>query len=67
QGNMLTKSKIKQINLLEPMLYEEPEKAVEPENSVTNEAKDNRVTEPKVIEDNGEDPEMDDTGQASLF
>jgi topoisomerase-4 subunit A len=67
QGNMLTKSKIKQINLLEPLPYVEPQKADEPVNLPVNETNDKIDSERKVIEDNGEDPEMDDTGQARVF
>jgi topoisomerase-4 subunit A len=76
-GNQLTKEKINQINLLEPLPYEAPEEVhaddievVDEETLTTNidSEKDGKPTENKNLDNNnGEDPEVDDTGQASLF
>ncbi|WP_431157686.1 DNA gyrase/topoisomerase IV subunit A [Winogradskyella poriferorum] len=75
-GNQLTKEKINQINLLEPLPYEAPQEVhaddlevvdevtVEPENK--NEAQEQQ-TQQNTKDANTEDPEVDDTGQASLF
>jgi len=81
QGNMLTKSKIKQINLLEPIAFE-LEEVVEkdtPEeqdaDSHTDARTHNEQSRSKGNETNAslgnhnddEEPGVDDTGQASLF
>ncbi|MCA0152975.1 DNA gyrase/topoisomerase IV subunit A [Winogradskyella vincentii] len=80
-GNQLTKEKINQINLLDPLPYEAPEEVhadelevvdeqmVEPkpsENIATSEDAANTTTEQNNPLD-GSDPEIDDSGQASLF
>jgi topoisomerase-4 subunit A len=67
QGNMLTKSKIKQINLLASIPYvEETPVPVEQLSSSSVDVSKPMAT-PNSIKDAGEDPELDDTGQASLF
>ncbi|MCA0132672.1 DNA gyrase/topoisomerase IV subunit A [Winogradskyella alexanderae] len=76
-GNQLTKEKINQINLLEPLPYEAPEEVhaddievVDEETLTTNinSEIDGKPAENKNLDNNnGEDPEVDDTGQASLF
>ncbi|BAO56149.1 DNA gyrase/topoisomerase IV subunit A [Nonlabens marinus] len=73
QGNMLTKEKVKQINLLDPLPYVEPD--VE-EVEVVEEEEDEKTTGPaeattsKLTTDSDEtddDSPIDDKGQASLF
>jgi len=57
-GNQLTTEKIKTINLLEPLPYEEPK------------IEDIEVPNPEIIKgvnDSGESPKIDDDGQTSLF
>lgn len=57
-GNQLTTDKIKQINLLDPLPYEEPE------------INDMDLVEEEIIEDNESDPDVDNTkesGQITLF
>ena len=74
QGNMLTKSKIKQINLLDPLPYEPEEETpaqvveVKEEEAVDSElvAKDESKSSAQN-KDDLPDPEIDDTGQSSLF
>jgi topoisomerase-4 subunit A len=75
QGNMLTKSKIKQINLLDPLPYE-PEETIpaqevevnqeEVVNPKSNTNEDESISTSKVGP-NEPDPGIDDTGQSSLF
>ena len=80
-GNQLTKEKINQINLLNPLPYEAPEEVhadelevvdeqmVEPkpsENMVASEDAVNTTTELNNPLDDS-DPDIDDSGQASLF
>ncbi|GAL76847.1 topoisomerase IV subunit A [Nonlabens ulvanivorans] len=77
QGNQLTKSKVKQINWLDPLPFEEPETtpAVEVEVndetvvSTTEPSNANAAAKPnkEVKDDNAPDPDIDDSGQASLF
>jgi len=75
-GNQLTKEKINQINLLEPLPYEAPQEVhaddlevvdevtIGPENkSVSQEQQTQQTTK----DTDTKDPEVDDTGQASLF
>ena len=85
-GNQLTKDKINQINLLDPLPFEAPEEVHADELEVVDEeqvnavAKDTREAEVKVDldikpkteapepkEDTEENPDVDDSGQASLF
>ena len=78
QGNQLTKSKVKQINWLESLPYEEPEitPAIEvevvEENIVAATITNEESTSGKPVieidkEDDKPDPDIDDSGQASLF
>jgi topoisomerase-4 subunit A len=85
-GNQLTKDKINQINLLEPLPFEAPEEVYADELEVVDEeqvtAEVSGTTEaevkvdldpkpktdtPKPKEDTEENPDVDDSGQASLF
>lgn len=74
-GNQLTKDKINQINLMDPLPYDAPEEVHADDLEVVDEE---TVSSADVIENNnpsktvdaqksGEEPEVDDTGQASLF
>ncbi|PQJ32463.1 DNA topoisomerase IV [Nonlabens arenilitoris] len=78
QGNQLTKSKVKQINWLDPLPFEEPQ--TKPANEVevndetvvstTDTSKNNTTatsSNPEIKDDNAPDPDIDDSGQASLF
>ena len=72
QGNMLTKEKVKQINLLDPLPYEEPEveevEVVEEEEDEPNENSIPTSSTSNCNDDNSdEDSPIDDKGQASLF
>ncbi|WP_438962989.1 DNA gyrase/topoisomerase IV subunit A [Nonlabens sp.] len=76
QGNQLTKSKVKQINWLEPLPYEEPEATPAQEDkqevTATENSSHSTVTNLKQLPDSNSDgdepdPGIDDTGQASLF
>ncbi|WP_124980634.1 DNA gyrase/topoisomerase IV subunit A [Nonlabens xiamenensis] len=76
QGNMLTKSKVKQINLLDPLPYE-PEENVPAQDIDVNDEEDvnqHESSETQAKADNSTkastdepDPNIDDTGQSSLF
>ncbi len=78
-GNQLTKDKINQINLLEPLPYEAPEEVpaeaieVVDETDVSSEPADETASETQKpstdtkASSEGEDPNFDDSGQASLF
>jgi topoisomerase-4 subunit A len=74
QGNMLTKEKVKQINLLDPLPYEEPEveevEVVEEDNEEDEEnlnpTADSQKDNASGDEDDDDLP-IDDKGQASLF
>ena len=57
-GNQLTTDKLKQVNLLEPLPYEEPEEIIPEELEVAGET---------GIEMNDEDIQLDDDGQITLF
>jgi len=57
-GNQLTTDKLKQVNLLELLPYEEPEEVVPEELEVAGETE---------IEMNDEDIQLDDDGQITLF
>lgn len=57
-GNQLTTDKLKQVNLLEPLPYEEPEEVVPEELEVASET---------AIEMNDEDIQLDEDGQITLF
>lgn len=67
QGNMLTKAKVKQINLLDSIPFTPveaiPEEVVEEEITPKSDTTDSDV--PK--DPNAPDPEIDDTGQSILF
>lgn len=72
QGNMLTKSKVKQVNLLESIPYEPveemPEEEVNTENDTSTISNSGDAPVKDVyIDPNAPDPEIDDTGQSSLF
>jgi len=76
QGNQLTKSKVKQINWLEPLPYEEPEATPAQEDkqevTATENSSHSTLTNLKQLPDSNsdgdeQDPGIDDTGQASLF
>lgn len=78
QGNQLTKSKVKQINWLDSLPYEEPESTpadeveVNDETIVTQDSKDPETAVEKPLSESKPDgdepdPDIDDTGQASLF
>jgi topoisomerase-4 subunit A len=60
-GNQLTTDKLKQVNLLEPLPYEEPEEVVPEELEVEGE------TEVEIIEEDIEDIQPDEDGQITLF
>ena len=64
-GNQLTTDKIKQVNLLEPLPYIEPE--VNTVDVVEEEEIDNTKPESKPEVDNDEDASEDDDGQITLF
>ena len=73
-GNQLTKEKINQVNLLEPLPYEPPEEIPAEEIEVVDETIE--PTEPKPASDQNpentskkadDDPELDDQGQITLF
>ncbi|MFT6798549.1 MAG: topoisomerase-4 subunit A [Nonlabens sp.] len=76
QGNMLTRSKIKQINLLASLPYE-PEETIPAQELEVNEEEvispkslgdDEAITMSKIDPDAPDpDPGIDDTGQSSLF
>ncbi|MDG5491942.1 DNA gyrase/topoisomerase IV subunit A [Psychroserpens sp. SPM9] len=79
-GNQLTKEKINQVNLLDPLPYEAPEEipaeeievvdeTVEPSDSDdSSEASSNEATESKAKEDSKDDKsDLDGQGQVSLF
>jgi topoisomerase-4 subunit A len=57
-GNQLTTDKLKQVNLLEPLPYEEPEEVVPEELEVEGETS---------VEISDEDIQLDDDGQITLF
>jgi topoisomerase-4 subunit A len=57
-GNQLTTDKLKQVNLLEPLPYEEPEEIIPEELEVAGET---------AIEMNDEDIQLDDDGQITMF
>jgi topoisomerase-4 subunit A len=57
-GNQLTADKLKQVNLLEPLPYEIPEEVIPEAESVEGETQ---------IELNGDDVQLDDDGQITLF
>jgi topoisomerase-4 subunit A len=72
QGNMLTKEKVKQINLLDPLPYEEPEveevEVVEEDNEEEEIPKTSIDSEKgNTSKDDDHDSPTDDKGQASLF
>ncbi|HOZ74415.1 MAG TPA: DNA gyrase/topoisomerase IV subunit A [Flavobacterium sp.] len=58
-GNQLTTDKLKQVNLLEPLPYEAPEEVVPETLEVEGET--------EVSELSGEDVQLDDDGQITLF
>ena len=60
-GNQLTTDKLKQVNLLEPLPYEEPEEVVPEELEVEGE------TQVKKVDDDIEDIQLDEGGQITLF
>jgi topoisomerase-4 subunit A len=60
-GNQLTTDKLKQVNLLEPLPYEEPEEVVPEELEVEGD------TEVEIPEEDIEDIQPDEDGQITLF
>jgi topoisomerase-4 subunit A len=60
-GNQLTTDKLKQVNLLEPLPYEEPEEVVPEELEVEGE------TQVQKVDDDIEDIQLDEGGQITLF
>ncbi len=75
QGNQLTKSKVKQINWLDPLPYEPEETTPADEVEVNDEtivasdevATTDDNTEKPVDKNDEPNPDIDDSGQASLF
>ena len=75
QGNQLTKDKINQVSLLDPLPYEAPEETpaedieVVDETDVSNESKSNKSNDPskKTDQDNGDSDSLDGKGQITLF
>jgi topoisomerase-4 subunit A len=57
----LTTDKLKQVNLLEPLPYEEPEEVVPEELEVEGE------TQVQKVDDDIEDIQLDEGGQITLF
>ena len=78
-GNQLTKDKINQINLLDPLPYEAPEEVhadeleVVDEETVSNNSDSDKNSEEKpqtdlsIDDENDEDLDIDDKGQVTLF
>ncbi len=60
-GNQLTTDKLKQVNLLEPLPYEEPEEVVPEELEVQGE------TEVDISDDDSDDVQLNEDGQITLF
>ena len=60
-GNQLTTDKLKQINLLEPLPYEEPEEVIPEELEVQGE------TEVDISDDDIDDVQLNEDGQITLF
>ncbi|WP_286827590.1 DNA gyrase/topoisomerase IV subunit A, partial [Maribacter sp. UBA4516] len=75
QGNQLTKDKINQVSLLDPLPYEAPEETpaedieVVDETDVSNESKSDKSNDPskKTDQDNGDSDSLDGKGQITLF
>ncbi|WP_417866325.1 DNA gyrase/topoisomerase IV subunit A [Xanthomarina gelatinilytica] len=75
QGNQLTKDKINQVSLLDPLPYEAPEETpaedieVVDETDVSNESKSNKSNDPskKTDQDKGDSDSLDGKGQITLF
>ena len=73
-GNQLTKDKVNQISLLDPLPYEAPEdvpaeeiEVVDEENVETNSDQNNDTKKPSNDMTDEGDKNIDDSGQASLF
>ena len=60
-GNQLTTDKLKQVNLLEPLPYEEPEEVVPEKPQVEGE------TQVQTVDEDIEDIQPDESGQITLF
>lgn len=75
QGNQLTKDKINQVSLLDPLPYEAPEETpaedieVVDETDVSNESKSDKSNDPskKTDQDKGDSDSLDGKGQITLF
>ncbi|MGB5419327.1 DNA gyrase/topoisomerase IV subunit A [Algibacter sp.] len=76
QGNQLTKDKVNQINLLDPIPYEAPEEVhaddleVIDEKEVSIESAEEKREKPSnddIIDSDDDDPETDEEGQTALF
>ncbi|MFV0571760.1 MAG: DNA gyrase/topoisomerase IV subunit A [Xanthomarina gelatinilytica] len=75
QGNQLTKDKINQVSLLDPLPYEAPEETpaedieVVDETDVSNESKSDKSNDPSknTDQDNGDSDSLDGKGQITLF
>ena len=61
-GNQLTTDKLKQVNLLEPLPYEEPEEVVPEELEVEGETEVG-----SDIDGNDDDIQLNEDGQITLF
>jgi topoisomerase-4 subunit A len=71
-GNQLTREKINQISLLDPLPYEAPEEVHADELEVVDEETVSSSEKPESKDSNGsinpdKDPEVDGSGQATLF
>jgi topoisomerase-4 subunit A len=66
QGNQLTKEKVKQINLLEPLPFEEPEEVPAEEMEVVDEVAVINNKDESGSEDNSDDETLDENGQITL-
>ena len=72
-GNQLTKDKVNQINLLDPIPYDAPEETpaeeleVVDETEVSSETIENEAVKDSKTNDNNDSLDIDDKGQAKLF
>ena len=70
-GNQLTKEKVNQINLLDPLPYEAPEEVHADELEVTDEEDLSKIVTNDIdlntTDDNESDPGIDGEGQIKLF
>ncbi|GAA4970979.1 DNA gyrase/topoisomerase IV subunit A [Algibacter aquimarinus] len=72
-GNQLTKDKVNQINLLEPLPYEAPEEVhaddldVVDEEDLSSKTNDNQSEGTSGSDENKSEPDVDDEGQITMF